>query len=153
MSNNIKNALESVVCLFEFPNFQIDVFIMVLQDDGSVLSSSIMASSMAFIDACIPCYDILVSSSIAFLNGKIFVDPNEKEEEMLATLELAENHGTVTISTLDSIDQISQIFFTGHIDGKLLKEAKKVALEVNKNRIDYLKKVISMKIIKENREI
>lgn len=152
MSNNIKNALESVVCLHEFPNYQIDIFIMVLEDDGSVLSTSIMAAGLAFVDASIPCFDVIASSSAAFINGNILLDPNGKEEEIVNSTNPQENHGTVTISSLDSIEQISQIMFSGHIDPELLIKSKKQLLEINKERVKYLKKVISMKIIKDHPE-
>lgn len=152
MSNSIKNALESVVCLHEFPNYQIDIFIMVLEDDGSVLSSSVMAAGLAFVDASIPCFDIIASSSAAFIDGRILLDPNGKEEEIVSSTNPNENHGTVTISSLDSIEQISNIMFSGHIDPELLIQAKKQLLEVNKEHVKYLKKVISLKIIKDNPE-
>jgi hypothetical protein len=63
-----------------------------------------------------------------------------------------ENHGTLTISSLDSIDQISQIMFSGHIEPQLLIKAKKQLLEINKEHVKYLKKIISMKIINEHIE-
>jgi ribonuclease PH len=125
---------------------------MVLEDDGSVLSTSIMAAGLAFVDASIPCFDIIASSSAAFINGNILLDPNGKEEEIVSSTNPQENHGTVTISSLDSIDQISQIMFSGHIDPELLIRAKKQLLEINKNHVKYLKKVISLKIIKEHPE-
>lgn len=152
MSNNIKNALESVVCLHEFPNYQIDIFIMVLEDDGSVLSTSIMCAGLAFVDASIPCFDIIASSSAAFIDGKILLDPNGKEEEVVSSTNPRENHGTATISSLDSIEQISQIMFSGSIDPQLLIKAKKQLLEINKEHVKYLKKVISMKIIQDHPE-
>lgn len=153
MSNNIKNALESVVCLHEFPNYQLDIYISVLEDDGSVLSTAIMAAGLAFVDASIPCFDIVASSSVAFINGKILLDPTCKEESIVnATSNVKENHGTLTISSLDSIDQISQIMFNGHIEPELLIKAKKQLLEINKEHAKYLKKVISMKIIEQHKE-
>lgn len=152
MSNNIRNALESVVCLHEFPNYQIDIFIMVLEDDGSVLSTSIMAAGLAFVDASIPCFDIIASSSAAFINGNILLDPSGKEEEIVSSTNPEENHGTVTISSLDSIDQISQIMFSGHIEPELLIKAKKQLLEINKEHVKYLKKVISLKIVQDHPE-
>jgi DnaD/phage-associated family protein len=56
----------------------------------------------------------------------------------------------MTISTLNSMDQISQILFSGHVDPNLIKEAKKIMIDANKSNAKYLKKVISSKIIKEN---
>lgn len=151
MATSIKTALESLVCLHEFPNYQIDVFIMVLEDDGSVLSTAVMAAGMAFVDASIPSFDVITSSTIAFIDGKMIVDPTSEEEEIAGSTSPA-NHGTITISSLNSMDQISQVIFNGFINPQLLKDAKKQLLEVNKSHESYLKKVISLKIIKENRE-
>lgn len=152
LSNSIKTALESVVCLHEFPNYQIDIFISVLEDDGSVLSTAIMAAGLAFVDASIPCFDVIASSSVAFINGNILLDPTSKEEDVVSSTNPQENHGTLTISSLDSIDQISQIMFSGHIEPQLLIKAKKQLLEINKEHVKYLKKIISMKIINEHIE-
>lgn len=142
-------ALESTVCLHEFPNYQIDIFILVLEDDGAVLSSSITAAGMALVDASIPCYDIISSSTAAIQNGKILIDPSGSEEEN----EDSANHGTVTISSLSSIDQVSQVLFKGCVDPNLIKDVKKQILELNKTHVVYLKKVISLKISQDNNEI
>lgn len=153
LASNIKAALESTVCLHEFPNYQIDVFILVLEDDGAVLSSAIQAAGMAFVDASIPCYDILTSSTIAIRNQELLVDPTGKEEES-ENLESSScnSHGTVTLSSLSSMDQIAQILFTGFVDPAQIKAAKKQILELNKSHSMHLKKVISLKISRDNRE-
>lgn len=148
LASNIKTALESTVCLHEFPNYQIDVFILVLEDDGAVLSSAIQAAGLAFVDASIPCYDILASSSIAIRDNELLVDPTSKEEE---SGNLTSN-GTITMSSLSSMDQIAQILFSGFVDPDHIKAAKKQILELNKSHSVLLKKVISLKIIRENRE-
>jgi exosome complex component MTR3 len=140
------------VCLHEFPNYQIDIFIQVLEDDGAVLSTAIMAAGIAFIDASVPCFDMPTSSTIAFHNGRTLVDPTAEEEEVVSSSNPHDNHGTVTITTLNSIEQVSQILFSGFIEPSLLKGAKEQLLEINKNHDKYLKKVISMKILKNNRE-
>ena len=151
--SNIKAALESTVCLHEFPNYQVDVFILVLEDDGAVLSTSITAAGMAFIDASIPCFDICASSTLALIDNKFIVDPNGSEEELNnATIESIKNHGTVTVSSLISMDQISQIAFKGFVDSHLLKEATRRLLDVNKSHALYLKKVASQKIIRDLNE-
>ena len=154
MANNIKAALESTVCLHEFPNFQIDVFVLVLEDDGSVLSTSIMACGMAFMDGGIPCYDIITSSSVAIVNGQLLIDPSGHEEEEIknSTESDMANYGTVTISTLSAMEQISQIAFSGYVDASLIQSSRKHILEMNKSNVNYLKKIISMKIAQDTNE-
>jgi len=152
MSSSIKTALESAVCLHEFPNYQVDVFILVLEDDGSVLPASMMAAGIAFIDASIPCYDIMTAASVAVIDGKLLIDPSGAEEEIVASSSKSNNHGTITISSLAAMDQMSQILFSGFVDASLIKEAKKSIMELNKEHIKYLKKIISLKIAKANSE-
>jgi exosome complex component MTR3 len=153
IASNIKTALESTVCLHEFPNYQIDVFILVLEDDGSVLSSSVIAAGLAFVDASIACYDILTSSSVSVVNGQLLIDPTSEEEEIEhLSNKASENHGTITISSLSGMEQVAQILFSGFVDADLIKQAKKHILELNKTQVNYLKKVISLKIRQENSE-
>lgn len=151
--SNIKAALESTVCLHEFPNYQVDVFILVLEDDGAVLSTSITAAGMAFIDASIPCFDICASSTLAIINNRFIVDPSGSEEEPdNATTETINNHGTVTVSSLISMEQISQIVFKGFVDADILKEATRQLLIINKSHALYLKKIASRKVIRDHNE-
>ena len=56
-------------CIFYFfqhlyPKSQIDVFVTVLQNDGSVLASSITCAGMALIDASIHVFDVIIGSSM-----------------------------------------------------------------------------------------
>lgn len=149
--SNIKSALESTVCLHEFPNYQVDVFILVLEDDGAVLSTSITAAGMAFIDASVPCYDICSSSSLAITSGRILIDPTGIEEEVEDST--VKDHGTMIISSLCSMDQVSQVLFKGFIDASLLKKAYQQLLELNKSHSMYLKKVLSLKVSRDYIEI
>lgn len=47
----------------EFPNFQVDVHILVLEDDGSSLAASITCSGLALADAAVPMYDLVVGAT------------------------------------------------------------------------------------------
>lgn len=141
MTSSIKTALESAICFHEFPNYQLDVFILVLEDDGAVLSTSINAAGMALINASIPCYDMVSSSSAAVGSGGVLLDdPSTKEEE--TRLRSEENQGTCSVSSLSSIDQISNVLFKGFIDPTALKAAKNHLHELNKKRSLYLKTVV-----------
>lgn len=147
--SNVKAALESTVCLHEFPNYQVDVFILVLEDDGAVLSTAINAAGLAFIDASIPCYDIIASSTVAMLGDQLLIDPTASEEEAESS---TVNHGSLTLSSLSGMDQVAQIVFKGSVDQKLLKEAKKKLLELNKENTICLKKIISSKLSRDIKE-
>lgn len=108
---------------------------------------------MAFIDASIPCFDICASSTLAIINDKFVIDPCSSEEEPNnVETDSIKNHGTVTVSSLISMEQVSQIVFKGFVDSNLLKEATKQLLKINISHASYLKKVASQKIIRDNHE-
>ena len=46
-----------------YPKSQIDVFVTVLQNEGSVLASSITCAGLALVDASIHVFDVIIGSS------------------------------------------------------------------------------------------
>lgn len=42
----MRRALESAVCRHEFPNFQVDIYALVLENDGSALGAAITCAGM-----------------------------------------------------------------------------------------------------------
>lgn len=75
MALAMKRAIEPAVCRQEFPNFQVDVYANVLEDDGSVLGAAITCAGLALADAGIPMYDVITASTVAIVDGKIISDP------------------------------------------------------------------------------
>ena len=59
----VKESLEAAVVVENYPHTQIDVFITVLQDDGSRLPACLNAAGLAVIDAGISMSDMLVACS------------------------------------------------------------------------------------------
>lgn len=122
LASSIKTALASAVDFLEFPHYQVDVFILVLeQGEESVLSTAITAAGMALINASIPCYDVITSSE---------------------TSVRADTKSSLSLSSLASIDQVSHILFNGFIDPKAIKELKSDLHKQNSKRSLYLKKVL-----------
>ncbi len=80
ISKVIRTALEPVVILERFPRTTIDVYIEVLQADGSTRVTGITAASLALADAGIPMRDLLVGVSIGKVSGTIVVDLNQLED-------------------------------------------------------------------------
>lgn len=154
IASNIKTALESTVCLHEFPNYQIDIFILVLEDDGAVLSSSIHAAAMALIDASIPCFDILTSTSASIVNNQFLIDPTREEEEQAESQENKDQckHGIITITSLCSMDQVTQILLRGFLDPSEIERGQKQLLQMNKDHVAYMKKAITLKLNHHLRE-
>lgn len=48
----------------EFPNFQVDVYVLVLENDGSVLAAAINCAGLALADASVPMYDLVSAATM-----------------------------------------------------------------------------------------
>lgn len=81
----MKRALESAVCRAEFPNFQVDVYALVLQNDGSALSAAICAAGVALSQAGIPMFDMITCATVGISEKQLFMDPTYLEEEYCNT--------------------------------------------------------------------
>jgi exosome complex component MTR3 len=55
----MRDALEVSVNLDKFPKSVIDVYALVLEDDGSALAAAIICGSLALADAGVELYDIV----------------------------------------------------------------------------------------------
>lgn len=121
----LKEALEATVCMHLYPKSQIDVFVTVLQNDGSVLASSITCAGMALIDASIHVFDVIIGSSMKRLGNLRLTDPTLLEEENDTTNSSAEETTSnetacLTIGYLPSSEQISCLLQEGFSDPEIL---------------------------------
>jgi len=73
-------AMEPAIFLEDFPKATIDVFIEVLQADGSTRVTGINAASLALADAGVPMKDLVTACSVGKINGTLIVDLNGKED-------------------------------------------------------------------------
>ncbi len=80
ISKVIRQALEPVVLLEQFPRTAIDVFIEILQADGSTRVASITAASLALADAGVPMKDVVIGVSVGKIGDLIVVDLNRYED-------------------------------------------------------------------------
>ena len=109
LSNIIKQALEPAIILEKFPKAQIDIYIMVLENDGNVLSGAINCATVALVDAGIEMYDLVIASSLVQSIDNTLLDPlctEESNEEVC---------GLVTVAFLPVLNQISVL----NMDGEL----------------------------------
>ena len=60
----------STVCLHLFPKACVDVFVTVIEDDGSVLAASLTAAGVALADAGIEMFDTVIGSAVV-LEGEL----------------------------------------------------------------------------------
>ncbi|XP_037033549.1 exosome complex component MTR3-like [Bradysia coprophila] len=149
---SMKRSLMPVVCRHEFPNFQVDIFANVIQDDGSVLGAAITCAGLALADAGIPMYDIITSTTVGIIDNKIILDPNAAEEDVCNNGFGDQEHGIIVMSRLSTHDQISELWQSGFIHLDTLQSANKLLLETTQEIVPIIKKILVKKIVKSIKE-
>ena len=81
LSKVLREALSQAIMLEQFPSTAIDVFIEVLEADGSTRCAGINAASLALADAGIPMKDLVAACAIGKVEGYLVVDPTDLEDK------------------------------------------------------------------------
>jgi len=110
ISKVIRLALEPVIFLEEFPRVVVDVFVEVIQADGSTRVTGINAASLALAMAGVPMKDLVTSCSVGKINGTLIVDLNGKEDN--------NSEADVAFAMIPSKNKITLL----QMDGLLTKE-------------------------------
>jgi exosome complex component RRP41 len=77
----VEGALTSTVMAEAFPRSAVDIFVEILNADGSFLAAIINAVTLALIDAGIPMKDYVTAVNVAFVQSSVaLLDPNRMEE-------------------------------------------------------------------------
>ena len=125
MSQTISVPSKELVEKWEtFPNSVVDVYISVIEDDGSVLAASITAASVALSLAGIQVLDSLVACSTVIPESSSncpLLDPSRTEQES--------SPSQMTIAVMANSGEIAQIFLVGPCENTLLKESMALATE------------------------
>ncbi|XP_065168184.1 exosome complex component MTR3-like [Atheta coriaria] len=154
----LKQALEPAVCLHEFPNFQVDIYALVLENDGSALSASITAAGVALAQASIPMYDLVTGLSIGIIENTFIVDPSIKEEQLCDITDTnegeqtASEHGLIIMSMLNTHEQISQFYQTGNIALENISKSIDILTQVNKEIVPLVQKCLTNYVLKSVQE-
>uniref|UniRef100_A0A182MBR5 Uncharacterized protein n=1 Tax=Anopheles culicifacies TaxID=139723 RepID=A0A182MBR5_9DIPT len=120
MATALTSALNPSVCRHLFPNLRIDVFVNVLEDDGSTLAVAITAAGLALGDASIPMFDVVTAATAGILGNRIIVDPTAEEETLCMDGYTEGNHGLVVLAKLPTLDQVPEIRQYGNVDVETL---------------------------------
>ena len=73
----MRKSFEGVIIADIYKKHQIEIFVTVIQNEGSAKSAVMNCISLALINAGICMRDILISCTVGSLNGKVLVDPND----------------------------------------------------------------------------
>jgi len=106
LSKVIREALEPSIFLEYYPRTGTDVFVEVLQADGSTRCASITAASLALADAGIPMRDLVVASSAGKVDDTILLDLMDTEDKLGVAdvpVALMPNLNAITLLQMDGI--------------------------------------------------
>jgi exosome complex component RRP41 len=121
LSKVIRLALEPAIFLEEFPKATIDVFIEILQADGSTRVTGINAASLALASAGIPMKDLVAACSVGKVDGTLVLD--------LSGIEDNNSECDMAFAMMPSKEKITLL----QMDGVLRKEEIKKLMEMAKN--------------------
>lgn len=125
-------ALEAAVLTEKFPRTAIDVFIHILQADGSTRVTGLTAASVALADAGIPMRDMVTALSF----GKLYGD---KETVVLDVDKPEDNHGMadVAMAVMPNLKQTVLL----QMDGDLTLDQFQEGLKLSKKGVEHLYKL------------
>jgi exosome complex component RRP41 len=146
LSKIIKEALEPAIITEKFPETGIDVFIEVLQADGSTRVASINAASLALADAGLPMRDLIAACSAGKVNGHIVLDIGEKEDK--------EGEADVPVAIIPNLNRITLLQMDGILTHKEFKKTVELAIsgarKFYETQVNVLKeKIEKMKVLEE----
>lgn len=143
---SLKKALLPAVCRYAFANFQVDIFVYVIEDDGSVLSAAITAAGLAISDAGVPMYDIVTATTVAVFDNQVLIDPTKAEEDVCTSVDLDQEHGLIVMSSLHSLDQVSELWCCGLMSSETISRLTEVLREQNRQTAPIIKQILVNKV-------
>lgn len=126
LSKVIREALESIVILEEFPRSAIDIFIEVIQADAGTRTAGLTAASLALADAGIPILDLCAGIAVGKVEGRIVLDPSEEEDK--------KGEADMPVAMTPRLGSIVLLQLNGRMTSSEFKEA----LSLAKKGIDVL---------------
>lgn len=100
LSHQVSSALEASVQLYRFTKSELDLFVSVLQDDGSSLTCAVMGASFALAKSGIEMFDLVSSVTIGMKNdGDIYVNPTSQQQvglDVQATISMHMSTGNIS---------------------------------------------------------
>lgn len=140
LSKVIRQALEPSIFVEEFPRATIDIFIEILNADGSTRIASINAASLALASAGIPMRDLICAVSVGKVENELIVDLNGIEDnnsDCDLSFAILPSKNEVTLLQMDGILNKKELV-------KLLKIAKEKCMKIYEMQKKSLKEKYEM---------
>ncbi|MDI6691398.1 MAG: exosome complex exonuclease Rrp41 [Candidatus Bathyarchaeota archaeon] len=139
LSKVIREALEPSIFLEYYPRTGIDVFIEVLQADGSTRCASIVAASLALADAGIPMRDLVVACSAGKIDDTIILDLMDAEDKL--------GSADVPVALMPNLNAITLLQMDGILTFEEFEKAVNLALEGCKKIYALQKEALKSKYV------
>jgi exosome complex component RRP41 len=121
LSKVIREALESQILVEQFPRTSIDVFMEVLQADAGTRLASLMAASLAVVDAGIPVRDLIAAVAVGKADGVVVLDLNEPEDMW--------GEADMPVAIMPSIGQINLLQLNGNMTPEEFRQGMELAMK------------------------
>ena len=130
-------ALEPALFLEEYPETVVDVYIEVLQADGSTRVTGINAASLALADAGVPMKDLVVALSGGKIDDTIIVDLCGKEDNY--------SSADIPIAFIPRKKEITLLQMDGQLTPEEVKQILKNVLKSGQKVYEKQKEVLKRK--------
>lgn len=112
---SVAQAIAYSVRLEAYPKSLIDLYITVLEDDGSALAAAISCASLALANAEIEMIDLVAGCTLGLGGKRLVLDPVAEEAANQTT--------TLTVAYLPSMDEVSGVVQSGEMPFELQGQA------------------------------
>jgi len=137
LSKVIREALETVVFLEEFPRMMVDIFVEVIQADGGTRTAGITAASLALADAGIPMADLIAATAVGKVEGQLVLDINELEDkygEADMPVAMAPNLNSIVLLQLNGRMTVEEMFKGLEMAQEAIKKIHGLQTEALRNK-------------------
>ncbi|EDW95261.1 exosome complex component MTR3 [Drosophila yakuba] len=165
LGSMLTKAMEPVVCRTEFLNFQLDIRVLILDDDGCLLSTAINCCGVALVECGISTYDLITASTACIYRDHVFINPSAKVEELLwkhrgnsntdsttTSPSSVQEHGLIITASMDTFEQIAQCQQCGYLSPATYMKLLDYTVAVNKSLRQLIRGVLT-KRVKEQHEL
>lgn len=143
ISKVIKNIFENIIFTKEFPKTMIEIYITVLQSDGGTRTTSIVAASLALIDAGIPVKGIVGAIAVGRYNNEEVIDLDKIED----------NEGDVDMPISALGDEILLLQMEGRLNREEFIKYLKDGVDVINSKVISLQKKALDDYLEINKEL
>jgi exosome complex component RRP41 len=137
LSKVIRLALEPAIFLEEFPKATIDVFVEIIQADGSTRVTGINAASLALASAGVPMKDLVAACSAGKIDGNLILD--------LSGIEDNNSECDLAFAMMPGKDKVTLLQMDGILTRDELKKLMEIARDACKKIYERQKDTIKEK--------